>query len=336
MRIRLDPWLRNICEFSAKSAGKLSLETLCGSRELRRHARNGQGAAPSKTAALGLPAGSDKRYSYPQALDLLWGEALPMAGAEIRLLGKMAVFDRSGRPVELPLRKAQGLLAFLALNPDHRHSRQRLAGLLWGDHGEEQARRSLTKSLTALRRSLGGDAAQILGADTQHVWLKSDAIHIDIEALRSLVTEDGESAVEAALALCGGELMEDFVLREAAFNDWLTAERMVAQRLQAEILAHLTGACLERRDGESAVALAERLVGIDPLDEEAHRLLMRAHEQAGRRSAALAQYQACKDLLAHELGVAPEEATRALFEALKASGGERSSVRCRRGRRGRP
>ena len=53
-----------------------------------------------------------------------------MAGAEVRLLGNVSVFDRVGRPVDVPLRKAQALLAFLALNPDQRHSRQRLAGLL--------------------------------------------------------------------------------------------------------------------------------------------------------------------------------------------------------------
>ena len=62
-----------------------------------------------------------------------------MTGAELRLLGKTTVLDRHGSPVDLPLRKAMALLAFLALKPDQHHSRERLASLLWGDHGEVRA-----------------------------------------------------------------------------------------------------------------------------------------------------------------------------------------------------
>ena len=172
-----------------------------------------------------------------------------------------------------------------------------------------------------MRQSFGGDTAKVLGADSQNVWLISDAIRIDVETLHRLVIENGKSPVDAALALCRGELMEGFFLREAAFNDWLAAERTVVRRLQVEILVELAEACLRRDDDDddSALALAERLVSIDPLNEEAHRLLMRVHERAGRRNAALAQYQACKDVLARELNVEPDAATRKLFESLKAT-----------------
>ena len=61
----------------------------------------------------------------------------------------------------------------------------------------------------------------------------------------------------------------------------------MVRRLQVEILVELAEACLRRDDDDddSALALAERLVSIDPLNEEAHRLLMRVHERAGRRNA---------------------------------------------------
>ncbi len=55
----------------------------------------------------------------------------------------------------LPTRKAEALLAYLALHPDARHSREKLAGMLWGGHTDAQARHNLRQCLSSLRRVLG-------------------------------------------------------------------------------------------------------------------------------------------------------------------------------------
>src|SRR4029453_2379635 len=47
------------------------------------------------------------------------------------------------------------------------------------------------------------------------------------------------------------------------------------------------------------------LVSLDPLQEEAHRALMRAYVGLGRRAAALRQYQICLDVLQRELQPGP-------------------------------
>jgi DNA-binding SARP family transcriptional activator len=79
------------------------------------------------------------------------------------------------RPVELPLKKAQALLAFLALAPGHRCARERLAGLLWSDTPDEQARNSLRQTLFAIRSALGRTSARYLAGDAASVWLESSA-----------------------------------------------------------------------------------------------------------------------------------------------------------------
>ncbi len=56
-----------------------------------------------------------------------------------------------------------------------------------------------------------------------------------------------------------------------------------------------------------------RLLALDPLREDVHRLLMRLHARAGRRNAALRQYRACADALGRDLGVAPEDETTGLW-----------------------
>ena len=67
----------------------------------------------------------------------------------LRLLGAFAVEVNAGRPILVALRskKARALLAFLAMKPDWRASREELATLRWGDTPDAQARHSLRQCL---------------------------------------------------------------------------------------------------------------------------------------------------------------------------------------------
>ena len=61
-----------------------------------------------------------------------------MEQVSLTLLGGFQV--RLGpEPQTVPTRKAQALLAYLALHAGHAHSREKLATLLWGNSGETQA-----------------------------------------------------------------------------------------------------------------------------------------------------------------------------------------------------
>src|SRR5262245_56463627 len=77
----------------------------------------------------------------------------------IQTLGGLQVFSREGRPLAVPSRKAQALLAYLAMARGRPQSRDKLSALLWEDRGEVQARASLRQELTVLRKVLN------LGAD---------------------------------------------------------------------------------------------------------------------------------------------------------------------------
>lgn len=52
------------------------------------------------------------------------------------------------------MRKAKGLLAFLALQPDRAQARDKLAALLWAESAQAQARQSLRQALAGLRKAL--------------------------------------------------------------------------------------------------------------------------------------------------------------------------------------
>jgi DNA-binding SARP family transcriptional activator len=70
-------------------------------------------------------------------------------------------------------------------------------------------------------------------------------------------------------------------------------------------------------DAARACDYARRWVALDPLDEAAHRRLMRALAESGQRTAALVQFERCRRLLDEEFGIALEPATVALYEELK-------------------
>src|SRR5688572_10076385 len=79
----------------------------------------------------------------------------------LQLLGGLELRDVDGGVVSLRTRKCGLLLAYLAVSPGRAHSRDQLAGLLWGDRQDEQARGSLRNALSDLRKALGEDAIAV-------------------------------------------------------------------------------------------------------------------------------------------------------------------------------
>ena len=69
---------------------------------------------------------------------------------------------------------------------------------------------------------------------------------------------------------------------------------------------------------QAALRSAQRRLNLDPLHEPTQRQLMQLFAWAGDRNAAIRQYQACRRVLDVELGLAPEEETLALHQAIQA------------------
>ena len=240
-----------------------------------------------------------------------------MARLQVRLLGGFEARLDSGQALALKGRKTQALLATLALAPGVARSRDSLTGLLWSDRAEEQARGSLRQALAELRRALDGTETSPLDAGRESITLDAHAIDSDVATLERLVTQGDPESLSHAAELYRGELLEGFGAADPAFEDWLAVERArlgeLALGAMGELLDHLMGV----GETERAVILARRLLALDPLREPVHRALMRLHAERGDRALALKQYQACREVLARELDVAPEAETEALHEELR-------------------
>lgn len=250
-------------------------------------------------------------------------------GLTIRLdvLGPLALSDAEGAVSSLPGRHAGALLAVLALSPNGALPRDRLAGLLWSDRGEEQARHSLRQCLLGLRKELGEADGSPLVTSHDEVRLDRDRLAVDAWEFDRLVQDGRPEALARALALYRGDLVDGLSLRSAGFEEWLAGARARWRQRFSECALKLIGLASAAGDAEMAANAARRLLAVEPANEEAHRALMRLYGGMGRRAEALRQYQLCVEALKRELDAEPDAATRRLFDELRRSGGGDGSTK---------
>src|SRR2546427_13088854 len=112
-----------------------------------------------------------------------------MLRLHLTLLGGFQARRGSGDAVALPTRKAQALLAYLALPLGQAHPRDKLASLLWGGIREESARASLRQALFAIRKALGETSA--IRQDGDALALTPAAVDVDPATVERLVRDGG-------------------------------------------------------------------------------------------------------------------------------------------------
>jgi len=240
-----------------------------------------------------------------------------MADLELTLLGGFGARSAAGAVVDLPGQKDRALLAFLALTAGDTHPRERLAGLLWSERGDRQARDSLKQTLTRLRRCLDIGNGDLLRTDRQSVALDRAAVSVDALAFERFVREGTLAALTQAATLYRGDLLDGIVVRDPAFEDWLLIERQRLRQLFERTLAELMSQALAAGDREQAAASARRLLLLDPLSETACRTLMQVHADEGQTAQALKLYEGLRERLHREFGVQPEHDTAALYDRIR-------------------
>jgi TolB-like protein/DNA-binding SARP family transcriptional activator/Tfp pilus assembly protein PilF len=244
----------------------------------------------------------------------------------LRLLGGFdaAIRGDAEPAVEITLRisarKGRCLLAYLALQPEHRARREQLATLLWGDRVDLIARQSLRQCLLKLRRELQPAGGEVLAFDNETVRLDAQRFHADALDFARAAASDDPSEIDRAAELYRGELLADHDLEAEEFDAWLRAERSRLAALAASVFALAAEHADAAGDGARAVAMAERLVALDPLNEDSQRRLLRMCARHQGRDAALVRAKAVAELLRKELGGDPEDETAELIETIRLGG----------------
>ncbi len=265
-----------------------------------------------------------------------------MPRLEISLLGPPRLAVAGTAAVGFDYAKVLALLVYLALEPGRPHSRDALAELLWPDQPPQTGRTSLRQALARLRQALADHDAQppllLVTRETVQFNLAGD-VALDTATFAELLRPlPGHSHREPAacpaclerwsraVELYRGPLADAPPPRDAtAYEEWLHARREWFAQQQLDALARLADAHEALGGPTQALVYARRALELDPWREPAHRQMMRLLAAIGERSAALAQYERCRRILADELGLEPEEATTELYQAIRAdktTGGE--------------
>jgi DNA-binding SARP family transcriptional activator/Tfp pilus assembly protein PilF len=241
-----------------------------------------------------------------------------MASYRLTVMGGFTLTRVEGGELALPTRKDRLLLAYLALTQGQAQDRARLAGLLWGDRGETQARDSLRQSIAALRQALREGTDDPLQSDRDSIALKPGAIEVDARRFVELA----ETSPAMAIAAYPGVLLEGMDGLTPEFDAWLVPERERLDALAARALQRVADSTASPSERLAGIALARRMLSADPTREPVMRALMQLLAANGERSEALKVYGAGRECLKRDLGVVPDAETETLYRAILTAGAQ--------------
>jgi len=237
-----------------------------------------------------------------------------MSTLRLELLGDLQIRGGNGTLATISAKKAQALIAYLAVKPAQRVSREKIAALLWSSTGPDQARQSLRQTLSMLRKELTtilGDSRALID-ENDLLGVDETLVGCDVAEFESLAASGSESALGRAAELYRGDFLDGFYLNEERFDQWVIAERDRLHRMTLRVHAQLVELQSRRGAVDDAVGTAQKSLRIDPLQEPMHRTLMRLYLQSGDVVNALQQYETCARLLKRELRIEPDAETKAL------------------------
>lgn len=212
--------------------------------------------------------------------------------------------------------RAASLVKLLVLSPRKRLTRDEVIEALWPGVSPEAGGTNVRKAVHFARRALAGEGAIQVADGWIEVWPGRELV-TDVDrfqdASERAISVGTREASRAAVGLYGGEL-----LPEDRAEPWSEARRRALEETYVRLLR--------------GAAMWDRIIDIDPTDEEAHRELIHAHLEAGNRQAAIRQFERLREVLRDELGVGPDPQTVELYEKVLATEGRDAPTAAERAR----
>ena len=269
-----------------------------------------------------------------------------MTHLSLKLLGSYRLSMDGHSVGNIESDKARGLLAYLAIERDHPHPREKLIALLWPEFDETHARGSLSQTLYQLRGILG-DREQAgslpsetanqshepcLQVTTQEIQLNPICdLETDVADFLRLVDatkthahpqykicEECLEHYQEATRLYAGDFLDGFYLpKSLAFEDWATILREQLRLDVMEVLDNLVLAFEQQGELDQALRYARKMVMLDDLGEAGIAHSMRLLALLGSREQALALYSSFRQALAIQMGAEPGNETRLLYQRIR-------------------
>ncbi len=208
--------------------------------------------------------------------------------------------------------KAASLLAYLAYHGGHAHTRDILVEKFWPDVEPESGRNNLSTALWSLRKLLEPKSIEAPGlfvADRFTISVNRDAITTDVAEFERHIHAADIEAVDSQKISHYKKALDLYrqPLLTGLYDDWIEAERSRLDIRFAHAARTLIKLHSERGSLTDALGIADHLVTVAPLNEEAHLALMKLLVASGRPADALRRFSNLERTLQDELQTAPSE-----------------------------
>jgi len=256
-----------------------------------------------------------------------------MAYLSLSLLGPFQSWTANGSLKTLRTHKERALLAYLVVENNRSHLREKLSELFWPGRPESVARNNLRQALYGIRQAIGEPgfdvifsvtADEVQVADVDQLWLDLDAFKLHLKTAQ-MHAHDPEypcsyciQHLRDAVELYRGIFLEDVRLEKMEeFNRWADYQRERFSTLHLQALDLLIRDYERLEDFAQAAFYARRQVESNGFREDAHQRLMILLAKNGRDGEALEQFETYRRQLLDSTGLAPNEKMTAVVEEIR-------------------
>lgn len=253
--------------------------------------------------------------------------APPLPAVRVYLTGHVAVESAAGwiTTGDFPSQQARLVFAALLLERGRPLSRGELAQILWprdAPRAVDSALNALTSRLRPLLARLGPAWSHaVVGARGTYELRPPEPVWVDLEAAAEAVHEAEAAVRHGRIPMAyGPSAVAHHIARRPFFpgdeGAWVDGWRVRLREIRLRALDVRGAVYLANAEPALALQNGHEMLAIQPFREAGHRLVMRAHAAMGNTAEALLAYEACRRLIADELGVDPAPQTKAEHEAV--------------------
>ncbi len=246
-------------------------------------------------------------------------ERVPPPSLRVITFGGFEVWQ-GAQPIDRSLlrrRRAGELFALLLFSPGRTLSFDQIAEALWPDKEPDAVQTAFHHATAALRHALEPDlpdkfSSRYLKVEEGRVSLYlPPGSSIDFQLFETLCRK---SEWEAALAVCTGEL-----LPQCLYADWLVVPRQELGQLRLQALLGLAECKLAAGFFQEALEACSRALELEPWQEQAVLLGMRACLVLNDRARARRLYRDLEKKLREDLNTEPQAELQTLYQMLTPS-----------------
>jgi two-component SAPR family response regulator len=278
-------------------------------------------------ASLGLRPHEQNRPVWREDSRLKGQAAQNHFALVVYCLGNFRVHQNERLILEWNGLKSQMILKYLVAHKGKPITKDILMDIFWPDVDPDAARRNLNQAIYSLRQTLRNSHSPIhyilfendsyLLNPEVNVWLDWEEFEKHVGVGRRLEAAGHLASAMMEYGVAEGLYQGDF-LQEDLYEEWSRSLREKLRSMYLDIADRLSGYYWQKGEYAAAIALCQKVLTHDSCHEEAHRRLMRCYLAQGQRHLAVRQYHICQERLMDELGLTPDDETKALYRQLMA------------------